>query len=187
MAVRLESTINPRQLRELERTMDPRVIKRISASAVNDAGRFGETRVGRAVRQEIPLTVADTKRVIKRTKATASSDNPKSTITVKREPISMKRYKPRQTAKGVTVKPRKKKPRQLIKSAFIAETVGGHVFRRRGKERLPIDRQQGPTAVGVLDGVPKLLDELQDQINTKLAERFNSKLDAHIKGRAFKR
>lgn len=172
--------IDPKQRAEIERLVAPRVIPRILSSAINDAGRFGETRVNRAVRDVITLSHADTKRVIKRKKATPQ--NLESVINISREPQSMKRYKPRQTARGVSVKPRKKKPRELLRSAFIAHTVGGHVFRRRGKNRLPIDRIQGPTAVGVLAGEPGVLSTVEGDIIEKLYERTDSKVKAHLEG-----
>lgn len=178
----ITAQIEPRALERLRRKVDARAFPGILASAINDAGRWGETRVGRAVRQEVPLKVADVKRVIKRKKATRG--DLESIIHVRREPISMKRYAARQTKKGVTAKPRRNKPRELLKSAFISERLGGHVYKRRGKERLPIDRVQGPTVVGVLAGVPGMLAEQEEGMRDYLLQRAKSKVDAYLERKA---
>lgn len=60
----------------------------------------------------------------------------------------MRDYKARQTRKGVTVAVTPGK-RKLIEHrgnrAFIVAKIGGHVFAREGKERLPIKKLFGPS------------------------------------------
>lgn len=71
-----------------------------------------------------------------------------SSLVVTGKPIPLRDYKARQTKKGVTaqVSPGKRK---LISHrgnrAFIVQKIGGHVFAREGKERLPIKKLFGPS------------------------------------------
>lgn len=51
------------------------------------------------------------------------------------DPISLKELNPRQTREGVTAG-KHKRP-----GAFLSERLGGHVFKREGKGRLPIKKQ----------------------------------------------
>ena len=58
---------------------------------------------------------------------------------------SLKRFKPRQTKKGVTFKIDKREKRRLALSAFGPNIpkLGGHVYKREGKARLPITKLHG--------------------------------------------
>lgn len=185
MPVEIGIQINPSQLADVKAKLSPKVYPRILASAINEAGRYGETQLSKAVRAEVPLKVEDVKKIIRRSKASATHLG--STIKISREPVSLKRYAPRQTRKGVSVKPRKKpikgrKLRELIKHAFIGP--GGHVFKRKGKERLPIKKLFGPTPIGVIAGVPGLLAQQEQNISAKLKDRIDSKVLAHLEGKA---
>lgn len=70
--------------------------------------------------------------------------------------FSLKRFKPRQTKRGVSYKISKSKGRTKIKSAFIVNRLGGHVFRRsdnkkmKGKNKAAIIKLHGPSPWGVL-------------------------------------
>ena len=56
--------------------------------------------------------------------------------------MSLKEFGARQTAKGVSAAPWGK--RRVFPHAFIAPTLGGHVFIREGRSRLPIRKLWGP-------------------------------------------
>lgn len=51
--------------------------------------------------------------------------------------VDLKRMNPRQTASGVVAGPASRK------GAFISKDLGGHVYQRTGKSRLPIERVEG--------------------------------------------
>jgi hypothetical protein len=57
-------------------------------------------------------------------------------------PIPLKHFGAYQTRRGVSAAPWRN--RKLYKSAFIVASLGGHVFWREGKPRLPIQRVAGP-------------------------------------------
>lgn len=67
------------------------------------------------------------------------------------DPVPLTAYPHRQTAKGVSVEVNRGK-RTLIKGSFVATMRSGHegVFRRRGKQRLPIDELRGSRPVDAL-------------------------------------
>lgn len=71
-----------------------------------------------------------------------------SSIVVTGKPIPLRDYKARPTKRGVTVQV-SKGSRKLIEHrgnrAFIVNKIGGHVFAREGKGRLPIKKLFGPS------------------------------------------
>jgi hypothetical protein len=71
-----------------------------------------------------------------------------SSIVVTGKPIPLRDYKARQTKKGVTVLVTPGK-RTLVQhhgnKAFTIGKLGGHVFARQGKARLPVKKLYGPS------------------------------------------
>jgi hypothetical protein len=72
-------------------------------------------------------------------------------IDVSGEPVPLVAYPHRQTKKGVSVEVNRGK-RTLVKGAFVATMRSGHkgVFKRRGKERLPIRELLGSRPLDAL-------------------------------------
>lgn len=72
-------------------------------------------------------------------------------VDVSGEPVPLVAYPHRQTQKGVSVEVNRGK-RTLVKGAFVATMKNTHegVFRRRGKQRLPIDELRGSRPVDAL-------------------------------------
>jgi hypothetical protein len=83
----------------------------------------------------------------------------------------------RQTAKGVTYKAGEK-GRKLIPSAFIAEMKSGHVgvFKRQGKERLPIHELKGPSVPVVF-----ARQKIQAAVLKMIDERLEKEIDQALK------
>lgn len=72
-------------------------------------------------------------------------------VNVDGEPVALTAFPHRQTKKGVSVQVNRGQ-RSLIEGAFVARMKSGHVgvFRRRGKERLPIQERFGSRPVDAL-------------------------------------
>lgn len=72
-------------------------------------------------------------------------------VEVSGEPVPLVAYPHRQTKQGVSVEVNRGK-RTLVNGSFVATMKSGHtgVFRRRGKERLPIDELRGSRPVDAL-------------------------------------
>jgi hypothetical protein len=65
--------------------------------------------------------------------------------------IPLKDFKPVQTPVGVSHKAWGKK--QMAEGAFIVNSIGRHVFKRRTGKRLPIDKLHGPIPLKVFEAV----------------------------------
>jgi hypothetical protein len=83
-------------------------------------------------------------------------------------PIALKYLGARETAKGVRVTGEK-----TIKGAFIVPTLGENVFKRVGKERLPIKRQERPIA----EKGTAFLVQFEKEVTEKFVEFFFLALD----------
>jgi hypothetical protein len=97
-------------------------------------------------------------------------------VAVGRKGVSLKELHPVQTSSGVTVR-----GGSLIPSdyphAFIVKSLGGHVFERRGTERLPIDKLYAPATIPsamVQEAVQTALNTIASQLWTK---NFNHELE----------
>lgn len=86
--------------------------------------------------------------------------------------ISAKYLGGRTTKKGRNVRG------QLYTAAFVSETLGGHVFQRVGKERLPIKRVEMP----IVEKGQAYLATFEKQVAAKFVELFFLALD-NLSGR----
>jgi hypothetical protein len=80
--------------------------------------------------------------------------------------IPLKAMKPRQTKSGVTAGPAKRP------GAFISEKLNGHVFKRTGKKRLPIEKE----TFSILDPGMDAMRSLENEIGERLQREFESQL-----------
>lgn len=81
--------------------------------------------------------------------------------------ISAKYLGGRQTKKGRNVRG------QVFTQAFVSEALDGHVFRRVGKDRLPIERVE----LGVVEKGQAYLAEFETKVAAKFVELFFLALD----------
>lgn len=82
-------------------------------------------------------------------------------------PIELKRLKPRQTKSGVTAGPAKRP------GAFISPKLGGHVYERVGKKRLPIRKSKG---VEIYDEGKEAVAEVAEQVYARLMREFEHEM-----------
>jgi hypothetical protein len=80
--------------------------------------------------------------------------------------IPLKAMKPRQTKSGVTAGPAKRP------GAFISKKLGGHVFKRTGKKRLPIEKE----TFSIFDPGMDAMGSLENEIGERLQREFESQL-----------
>jgi hypothetical protein len=83
------------------------------------------------------------------------------------KPIDLKRLKPRQTNSGVTAGPAKRP------GAFISQKLGGHVFERVGKSRLPIKKSEG---VPIYDPGVDAVAAVAEQVGERLMREFEHEM-----------
>lgn len=82
-------------------------------------------------------------------------------------PVDLKRLKPRQTKSGVTAGPAKRP------GAFISPKLGGHVFERVGKKRLPIKKSKG---VEIYDEGQEAVAQVAEQVGDRLMREFEHEM-----------
>ena len=146
------------------------------------AGRVatqGRTEISKGLRQHINIKAGDLKPVLQvgRSKQGAS-------ITLKEsQRISLRYFGATQNSKGVTYKMNKGKGRSFIEGAFQGPRPGavkaswkGNVFKRVGKERLPIQKLMGASAWGVF--VDKgMYKPTEKDLTQKFGQRLRHEID----------
>lgn len=150
---------NRREIAELAKALEgsPSEIRKQLAIAVNKTAKKALSQLAKEDAKELAATQKVIKATMKvETKATATR-NPTSTIVQKKTGrISLRDFKARQTKAGTTYKTSKTGGRKTVIGAFQGPKPGvinvrtrGHVFKRVGKERLPIVKLFGPSPWGV--------------------------------------
>jgi hypothetical protein len=120
--------------------------RRALVRGLNKTAANVRTSASRAIRERRSLSA----KTVNQALAIRKASNAKlvSSLVVTGRPIPLKEYKARETRKGVTVSVTPG-ARKLIEHAgnrgFIVQKIGGHVFAREGKSRLPIKKLFGPS------------------------------------------
>jgi hypothetical protein len=116
-----------------------------------------------------------------------------ATLAITGRSVPLKDYKARQTKRGVTVSVTPGS-RKLIEHAgnraFIINRIGGHVFARQGKARLPVKKLYGPSlpATFLNDEVRRVwTTAAQEALPNRLREEIRFELDRVIDRAAAKR
>lgn len=156
-------------------------IPRAAVRAINDLAKQARTLAAREVQKERNLLIGDIKKNIEIKRAQPHFLS--AALVVRGGNVPAKRYKPRQTKKGVTIKMKRGGSRTLIKGGFIVDSLGGHVFQRtgehhtaskgryKGKRREKIENvyRAGITSAFIKD---KVQDALTKLVQTKFKQRL---------------
>jgi len=116
---------------------------KVIARVLNRAGSSAFTQVRRTLSKEVGLIQRDIVSHGNLRKLTAYAGRLDFVIESSGVYLPLKRFKPRQTRKGVTHRAWGK--RTLNRGSFIVGKMGGHVFHRVGRKRLPIKKEFGPS------------------------------------------
>lgn len=111
--------------------------------AINHTGRKTFTAVKRALSKQVGVSQAQ---VIKRgalRKKMASNSSLEFSIHANGEYMPLRDFSPTQLKRGVKASPWGQ--RRLFESTFIVKSLGGHVWKRTSKRRLPIEKLYGPS------------------------------------------
>jgi hypothetical protein len=152
------------------------------AIGVNSTAKKARNESAKAIKRElgpkVPLKVV---RSAVKAKAVASKSHLAAIVALREGyPISLRYFNPRQSKKrGVSVQLNRKVKgaagRTSLPNAFISSRLGGKVFERAGKSRLPIKEQFGPSpgqlseAAGVKDmAVTLIRKELPKRIQRRI-------------------
>jgi hypothetical protein len=154
-------TVQQRRVNELSKVLkgSDKKVRRQLAIAVNATSKKTQGGIAKEVAKELATAQMNIKKTITIKKKADGKDKVPSAVVsqTQTERIPLRDFGARQNKKGVSYKVSKSKGRKTIRSAFQVQTIGGHVFKRRGKSRKPIDKLFGPSPWGVFikNGIKK--------------------------------
>lgn len=130
---------------EAELEGDRKRLPRELSVAVNATSRKVVTNMSRQIRDEITAKSKEVKKVLKVNKK-SNKNTLSSNVRLSHEKrLSLKAFNPRQTRKGISYKISKREGRKMVPGGFMgprpgskAPRLGGHAFKRVGKNRTPI-------------------------------------------------
>jgi len=134
-------SIDVRELDEVRRWLSrvsEKDIGRVMTSVLNRVGDQVFTRVVRVLAGETGAKSSRVRRALGKWRASAGREVYR--IVARDQFLSLKEFGPRQTRRGVSAAPWKK--RRVFPGTFMGP--GEHVFRRKGRSRLPIHKLWGP-------------------------------------------
>ena len=143
--------IDPSQIKRLKAALGENANKLQSdiAVAINATGRKTRTLISKKVREELAVTAKGVNKSIS-LGTRANKARLRTSVTLKKTArISLKEFGARQTKKGTSYRISKRTGRKTVRSAFVSNRLGGHVYKRTGPNRLPITRLHGPSPWGV--------------------------------------
>ena len=154
----------------------PKAMRQVTKKTAKKGQRF----MADLIREELKIRLKD----VKKDMFLYFSDETTAVLGIRRNSrFSVKRFKPRQSKKGVSYFASKTQGRKLIPHAFINTTLGGHVFvrastigspkRMRGKNKEAIFKTHGPSPWGVMKAnnrQPRLAKMLQEELRAQINE-----------------
>ena len=130
-------------LQELASKDIPKAIR----AGVRDASKAGRTTLAKSIGQRYSLSAARIKQDVPN--ARVAADGQSAVITTSRKPITAMQFRPRETRKGLRMRVYRGGSATLVKGGFLAK---GKPFKRRGKERMPLDVIHGPSIHAIYTG-----------------------------------
>jgi hypothetical protein len=152
-------------LAKLSGTDIPKAIK----SGVRFAANAGRPALAKAIGGQYSLSAARIKQGISNPQFLAGGQT--AIIRTSRKPITAMQFRPRQTGTGLSMSIFRGQ-RTVIKGAFLAKHKG-LPFKRRGKERFPVDVIHGPSIHAIYTG-GKHAQALQEASEARISERLES-------------
>ena len=139
--------------------------------------------ISRKIRDEVTLKASKVKQHLRIQRATR--DSLQASIDIQGKPIGFRHYGARQTRRGVSVKIRKQKPRELVTRAFRLKNdvtrpgmrmVGGTFWKRVGRPRTPLKRLVGPSVPNIVAENEPLFREVLQYGQMRLVVNANAEL-----------
>ena len=156
--------------------LNPDIVTKATAATLNTLGEQLKTQTTKEVRQTYNVKASGLKSKLKTTKATWS--NLKWSMEVPSDKrVNLIHFGARKVATGVSVKILKDGDRKVIKGAFIGNK-GKTVFKRKGKERLPIKTVTAMSPSQMIS--VKLRDKKIEEARKKAPEQFKKTFDFYI-------
>jgi hypothetical protein len=167
-----------RALTDLERQALPAAMTR----ALNKTATAVRANVTRQIRKERPGLKAGTIREqlkIERAKRRL----PEASVVASGRPIPLRDYGARKTKAGVTVQVGpggRKRVAHNGNRAFVVDRIGGHVFAREGRKRLPIKKLYGPSIPSTFLKEP-IVQAMREEAGRTMPKRLREELNFELR------
>lgn len=158
--------------------LSPERCRQALSVSVNDSARQTRLYARRLVAQESSIKAGTVDKGLT-ISPWSSPGTLSATVVGSGRPISLKEFGARQTRAGVTAKVWGK--RQLYRGAFIVSSLGGHVYHRTSRKRLPIEKMWGAGVAQVMsqDAVSRAVVAHGED---RLVQNAQRQLDRYIAG-----
>lgn len=175
--------IDNHQLQEVADQLEAteKAVAKAMRSTIAKMGRWLRVRAGRAIREETQLKAEHLRKRLKAMKVKVTSNGAYGGVWIGLNPIDLKYLFPEQDGLGVSAGPPGRS--QSYEGAFMGPRPGslapklrGHVFKRTGKARTPIERQ----AFDIMSSAEKGLDK---NIFKGFEEQFYKVFERELKWR----
>jgi hypothetical protein len=197
MAGAIEITIDKQKLASVQASLKGirNGLDKVLVGAINDTSRRMVTFVSSELRNRVNIKKRDIDKHIGRSPATRQQKSARGKIRLEEsERLSLKYfgaktiktsgYKKMSRIKRGTLRPTqgvryqimKSGGKQRIRDAFLVDRLGGHAFRRAGRERLPIVKLFGPSPWGVF-----VKAKLRQPTKARAQELLNNELDRRVR------
>ena len=147
--------------------------------AINKTSSVTKTKIAQDVRVELVASAKEIKKYIKNKKRATESSLGANVVVEESKPMPLKAFKPRQTKSGVSYA--SKGGRKTVKSAFIVDKFGGHVFKRESKKRLRIQKLHAASVWGAY-----LKNNLDPETRNKARAELSKQIDRRIRTLLYK-
>jgi hypothetical protein len=149
-------------------------------TAMNQATNDGKSAAAKNVSKKIFIAQKNVKPFIKQTKR-ATNGNLQTELTVAEgKRISLKYFSPRKTRRGISYRINRSGGRGEAIGAFglgnESKRLGGHIYQRTTKKRLPIVKLFGPSTWGVF-----AINNMEQPTSDEMLNRFNKRLAARAR------
>lgn len=149
--------------------------KTVIRRALNKVGTSARQEISVGIRKDLPMKAGDLKRD-SLTLEKANNENLIVKIKISGKRISLKRFSARQTKTGVSYSVQKGK-RSKLKSAFIAQSLGSHVYKRKSADRIPLIKLFGPSVPHVFENLQQFAENVYDKA---LSEKLTREIDVQL-------
>jgi len=185
MAKMIEVKVDDRKLKQVYRDLKkvPRDMGKLMYRAIDKTAKNSRKQIVDRIANEIALKKKDIRDSIHYDKPSYTRWSARLDVYTNRIPLI--KFGAKQTKKGVSYRIEKSGGREKIKSAFITEMpIRGKkqtkrhegVFKRTGKERLPIRELLGPSLGHVFENAGNIAEQVQSDTNKRLVKNIDAQL-----------
>jgi hypothetical protein len=177
-------SIDAGKLKELRQAVDRsgKKFKVELAAAMNATAKKAKGQISKRIRTELAVKASDVNKLINQRRKASASVLVASVGLSKTARLPLRDFGARQTKAGVSYMISRTKGRQTIQGAFQGPRPGvmnvrwrGNVFKRVGKQRLPIVKLMGPSPWGVFvkgNMTPKQRKDIEDELSKQMDRRI---------------